>query len=95
MTDQQLYLAIGVPVFAVFMGMLTNGITVMWQSKSLDRAFSERFKGIDQRFIGIDQRFAGIEQRLDKIDRTLEVIQADLKQFYKDIAQLKARTGME
>jgi hypothetical protein len=53
----------------------------MWQAKSQDRTFGERFKGI--------------EQRLDKIERTLEVIQADLKQFYKDIAQLKARTGLE
>lgn len=95
MTDQQLYLAIGVPVFAVFTAILTNTITVAWQARSLDRTFSERFKGVDQRFIGIDQRFASVEQRLDKIDRTLDVIQADLKQFFKDIAQLKARTGME
>lgn len=81
MTDQQLYFAIGVPVFAVFMGMLTNVIAVMWQSKGLERTFGERFKNV--------------EQRLDKMERTLEVIQADLKQFYKDIAQLKARTGLE
>lgn len=81
MTDQQLYFAIGVPVFAVFMGMLTNVVAVMWQSKGLDRSFGERFKSI--------------EGRLDKIERTLEVIQTDLKQFYKDIAQLKARAGLE
>jgi hypothetical protein len=40
MTDQQLYFAIGVPVFAVFMGMLTNVVAVMWQSKGLERTFS-------------------------------------------------------
>jgi hypothetical protein len=88
MSDQQLYFAIGVPVFAVFMGMLLNGATILWQSRNLDRTFSERFKSVDQ-------RFTSIEGRLDRIERTLEVIQTDLKQFYKDIAQLKARTGLE
>jgi hypothetical protein len=42
-----------------------------------------------------NKRFDVIEKRLDTIERKLELIQTGLKQFYKDIAQLRARTGLD
>lgn len=37
MTDQQLYFAIGVPVFAVIVGMTMNLTVVIWQSRDMGR----------------------------------------------------------
>lgn len=42
-----------------------------------------------------NKRFDLIEKRLDAIERRLELIEGDLKHFYKGIAQLRARTGLE
>jgi tetrahydromethanopterin S-methyltransferase subunit G len=49
----------------------------------------------NKRFDLIEKRLDSIERRIDGFDRKLDVIQTDLKQFYKDIAQLRARTGLE
>jgi hypothetical protein len=81
MTDQQLYFAIGVPVFAVIFGMAMNVLVVVWQSNQLRQY--------------VDARFTAVEGRLDKMERTLEVIQADLKEFYRDITRLKQKTGLD
>ena len=35
MTDQQLYFAIGVPVFTVIFGMTMNLMVVVWQSRDM------------------------------------------------------------
>jgi hypothetical protein len=37
MTDQQLYFAIGVPVFAVIVGITMNMMVVIWQSRDTGR----------------------------------------------------------
>jgi len=81
MTNQQLYFAIGVPVFAVIFGMAMNVLVVIWQSNQLRQY--------------VDARFTAVEGRLDKIERTLELIQADLKEFYRDITRLKQKTGLD
>jgi hypothetical protein len=81
MTHQQLYFAVGVPVFAVIFGMAMNVLVVVWQSNQLRQY--------------VDARFTAVEGRLDKMERTLEVIQADLKEFYRDITRLKQKTGLD
>ena len=52
MTNQQLYLAIGIPMLfnAGLIGILLAHINA-------------KFGGVDQRFIGVDQRFVFIDQR--------------------------------
>ncbi len=45
--------------------------------------------------VWMGRTFSQLDKRLDKVEGTLEIIQFDLKRFYKDIAQLKARTGLE
>lgn len=37
MSDAQLYFAIGVPVFAVFMGTLMNFKAILWQARALEK----------------------------------------------------------
>jgi uncharacterized protein YoxC len=37
MTNQQLYFAIGIPVFAVIFGVMMNIIVVVWQSRDTGR----------------------------------------------------------
>lgn len=37
MTNQQLYFAIGVPVFTIIFGMTMNMIVVVWQSRDTGR----------------------------------------------------------
>jgi hypothetical protein len=81
MTDQQLYFAIGLPVFTVILGMAMNVLAIIWQSNQLRQY--------------VDVRFRAVEDRLDKIERTLEIIQTDLKEFYRDITRLKQKTGLE
>jgi hypothetical protein len=88
MTDQQLYFAIGVPVFTVVFGMAMNILVIVWQSAQLRNH-------ADARFAAVDVRFKGVEDRLDKIERTLELIQADLKEFYRDVTRLKQKTGLD
>lgn len=51
MTNQQLYFAIGVPVFTILVGMLMNVIVIVWQSR-----------GIEKRLDRIESRLTVIEQ---------------------------------
>jgi hypothetical protein len=37
MTKQQLYFAIGVPVFTIIFGMAMNMVVVVWQSRDMGR----------------------------------------------------------
>ena len=81
MTNQQLYFAIGVPVFTVIFGMAMNVLVIVWQNNQLRQSAEIRFKSVDD--------------RLDRIERTLELIQADMKEFYRDIIRLKQKTGLD
>jgi len=81
MTNQQLYFAIGVPVFTVIFGIAMNVLVIVWQSSQFRQY--------------VDARFNGVEGRLDKIEHTLELIQADMKEFYRDITRLKQKTGLD
>jgi hypothetical protein len=72
MTNQQLYLAIGIPMLfnAGLIGILLAYINAKFS------AVDQRFMGVDQRFVSIDQRFASLEQSLDRqfaaVDRRLD-----------------------
>jgi hypothetical protein len=61
MTNQQLYLAIGIPMLfnAGLIGILLAYINA-------------KFSGVDQRFIGVDQRFVSIDQRFAALEQTLD-----------------------
>ena len=90
MTNEQLYLAIGVPmlVTAALLGLLlaymNKGFTAVDQRFD---AVNQRFEGVNQRFDGVNQRFEGVNQRFDdmrdlwraELRRVEEVLYARLK----------------
>jgi hypothetical protein len=67
MTDLQLYLAIGIPTFAILVGMLMN---VVHHS-----AVNARFNSVDARFDSIDARFNHLDVKFDTL--TGKVIDVD------------------
>jgi hypothetical protein len=82
-TNQQLYLAIGIPMFfnAALIGVLIAYINAKFH------AVDERFHSVDQRFLSIDQRFNALDRRFDdmrdlwrsELRRVEEVLDARLK----------------
>ena len=37
LTNQQIYLAIGLPIFAVFLGTITIILIIVWQSRGIEK----------------------------------------------------------
>lgn len=76
MTNQQLYLAIGIPM--LFNATLIGLVVAL---------FNARFTGIDKRFDAVDRRFDAVDQRFDdmrdlwraELRRVEEVLDARLK----------------
>ena len=83
MTNEQLYLAIGIPMLfnAALLGVLIAYINAKFS------AVDERFKSVDERFKSIDQRFTSLDKRLDdlrdlwraELHRVEEVLDARLR----------------
>jgi hypothetical protein len=83
MTNEQLYLAIGVPTLlnAAMMGLLIAYINAKFNG------WDDRFQNIDRRFEMIDRRFDAIDKRFDdmrdlwrsELHRVEEVLDARLK----------------
>ena len=86
-TNQQLYLAIGVPMLfnAGLIGLLLAYINARFTT--VERSMEQRFIGVDQRFTSMDQRFAAMDKRFDdlrdlwraELHRVEEVLDARLK----------------
>jgi hypothetical protein len=77
MTNQQLYLAIGIPMLfnAGLIGILLAYINA-------------KFSGVDQRFIGVDQRFVSIDQRFAALEQTLDRRFAAVDKRFDDLRDL-------
>jgi hypothetical protein len=69
-TDVQLYLAIGIPTFAVLIGILMN---VVHQN-----AVNARFNSIDDRFNRLDVRFDTLISKVIELDNRVTRIEAKL-----------------
>ena len=70
MSNSQLYFAIGVPVFAVFMGTMMSLIVIIWQARSLERR-------IDR----LESRFDKVERTLELIQSDLKQFYGDIRQL--------------
>jgi len=60
MTDTQLYLAVGLPVFAVLMSIMAGVMqhnSIMARFTSLEATMNARFTGLENRFIILEIRF--------------------------------------
>ena len=70
MTDLQLYLAMGVPTFAILItlvaGILQNGATAA-RFTSLEANMNARFASVDNRFDSLDNRFNNLEARFETL----------------------------
>jgi hypothetical protein len=81
MTDLQLYLAIGLPVFAILMNIAVTGIqvtTINARITSLETAVNNRINGLESafgsRFNTLEMRFTGLETRFDTlIGKVIEI----------------------
>ena len=79
MTDVQLYLAIGIPTFAVLVGILTNVIH--------HSAVNSRFNSVDARFSSLDARFNNLDIKFDTL--TGKVIDLDNR-----VTRIEAKLGI-
>ena len=69
MTDKQLYLAIGLPIFAVFLAMLTNIVAIMWQSKNTERTLSAKIDGLRNEMVA---EFKATGQALLRVEQVMD-----------------------
>ena len=81
-TDTQLYLAIGLPIFAIilsFIGGTMHYSAIMSRFSSLENQVTGRFASLDNqmnsRFAGVENRLSSIESRFDTL--TGKVIEID------------------
>jgi hypothetical protein len=79
MTDLQLYLAIGIPTFAVLVGILMNVIH--------HSAVNARFNSVDARFNSVDARFNNLDVKFDTL--TGKVIEVDNR-----VTRIEAKLGI-
>ena len=68
MTNQQLYLAIGIPL--LFNGALIGLLVGLMNAKF--GAVKIGFAAVDARFAAVDARFAAMEARFDAIDKRFD-----------------------
>ena len=77
MTDAQLCLLIGLPVFAVWMNMLAGMLqmnSINSRITSLESNMNARFTSVENRFTSMENRFASIEARFETlIGKVIEV----------------------
>jgi hypothetical protein len=79
LTDLQLYLANGIPTFAILVGMLMN---VVHHS-----AVNARFNSVDARFDSVDARFNHLDVKFDTL--TGKVIDVDNR-----VNRIEAKLGI-
>lgn len=75
MSNEQLYLAIGLPVFAIVMSTIAN----MMQISSLNANFNARFTSLENRITSIENRFDTLLGKVVEIDNRLTRVEAILE----------------
>ena len=90
MTDLQLYLAIGIPTFAVLVGILMNAVQYS--------GLNSRFSGMDSRMSSMETRISSLETRLDARFNNLEVkfdtLTGKVVDIDNGVTRIKAKLGI-
>jgi archaellum component FlaC len=86
MSDAQLYLAIGVPVFAIVLNMLAG----MFQINSLNARFTSLEGNMNARFTSIENRFTSIENRFTSMDARFETLTGKVIEIDNRLIRLEA-----
>jgi hypothetical protein len=91
-SNEQLYLAIGVPM--AFNALLITIVVMSQNSRfdSMQKYIDQHFNVVDQRFSSVDQRFREIDRRFDdlkelwraELHRVEEILDARLKHLEED-----------
>lgn len=76
MTDTQLYFAVGLPTFAVLIGIIVNGM---------------QFASLHGRMGALDSRFAGFEVRIASLEAKFEVMLTKLVDIDNRVSRLEDR----
>ena len=86
MTDAQLYLAIGIPTFALVLGMIGNGLLFQALSarmSGLETTLTSRMAGLESRMLTLETsmntRFDLIMGRLADLDSRLSILEDRFK----------------
>jgi len=80
-TDIQLYLAIGIPTFAVLIGILTNVVhhsSTNARFNSVETRISNLETRVDARFNGLDVKFDTLTGKVIDVDNRVTRIEAKL-----------------
>ena len=90
MTDLQLYLAIGIPTFAILVGILMNAVQYS--------GLNARFSGMDSRMSSVETRISSLETRLDARFNNLEVkfdtLTGKVIDVYNRVTRIEAKLGI-
>lgn len=82
MTDTQLYLAVGLPVFAVIIGIISGSIqhsAIMSRFVSIDNRFTSLETRMENRFSSLEGRFETLIGKVIEIDNRLTRVEAILE----------------
>ncbi len=86
MTDLQLYLAIGIPTFAILVGMLMNTVH--------HSAVNARFNSVDARFNGVDARFDSVDARFNHLDVKFDTLTGKVIDVDNRVTRIEAKLGI-
>lgn len=67
MTDQQLYLALGLPTFLYLLGFTTTILIIVWQAKSTERTLNARIDGLQREMIAQFQATREMILRVEQV----------------------------
>jgi hypothetical protein len=76
-TDLPLYLAIGVPTFAVLIGILMNAVqlnTTNTRISNLEMRVDARFNNLDVKFDTLTSKVVDIDNRVTRIEGKLGIV---------------------
>ena len=96
-TDVQLYLAIGIPTFAVLIGILTNAVYY--------NSLNARLTGIDARLNSLDARinnlearfdarFASIDDRFNRLELRFDTLISKVIELDNRVTRIEAKLGI-
>jgi archaellum component FlaC len=75
MTDMQLYLAVGLPVFAIMLNIIVG----MMQNNTTNANINARFNSVENRLSSLDSRFDTLTGKVVDIDNRLTRVEAILE----------------
>jgi hypothetical protein len=85
-TDVQPYLSIGIPTFAVLIGILTNVIH--------HSAVNSRFNSVDARFSSMDARFNSLDARMNNLEGKFDILTGKVIDIDNRVTRIEAKLDM-